>query len=67
MPVYGGPGTCNAYGPCNIPGYAPNVYGYNYPPTYNRTQNATVTADPYGLIWENSKTNNTAGITYQIY
>ncbi len=66
-PVYGGPGTCNSYGPCNIPGYGNNVYGYTYPQNYSGTQNASVSADPYNLIWELNESNNTAGISYQIY
>jgi len=67
-PVYGGPGTCNAYGPCNIPGYAPNVYGYSYPQqNYGGTQSASINADPYNLVWELNESNNTAGISYQVY
>src|SRR3989338_2680177 len=67
-PVYGGPGTCNAYGPCNIPGYAPNVYGYAYPQqNYGGMQSASINADPYNLVWELNESNNTAGISYQVY
>ena len=33
--VYGGPGTCNAYGPCNVPGYQPFQLPYPYNPSYN--------------------------------
>ncbi len=67
QPIYGGPGTCNAYGPCNIPGYAPNVYGYAYPQTYGGTQSVSITADPYNPVWESNESNNTAGISYQVY
>jgi len=67
-PVYGGPGTCNAYGPCNVPGYSPNVYGYSYPQqNYGGTQSASINADPYNLVWELNESNNTAGISYQVY
>jgi len=66
-PVYGGPGTCNSYGPCNVPGYAPNVYGYTYPQNYNGMQSASISADPYNLVWEQNESNNTAGISYQVY
>jgi len=64
-PVYGGPGTCNLYGPCAIPGYGNNVYGY-VQPGYN-TQSASITADPYTLVWELNESNNTAGLSYQVY
>ena len=64
-PIYGGPGTCNAYGPCAVPGYAPNIYGY-VQPGYN-TQSASISADPYNLVWEINEGNNTTGISYQVY
>ncbi len=65
QPVYGGPGTCNSYGPCNVPGYVPNVYGYyNY--GYNQ-QTASVQVDPYNMIWELNEANNQANVTYTVY
>lgn len=64
-PVYGGPGTCNSYGPCNVPGYYPNVYGYANP-GYNY-QTASIQVDPYNLVWETNEANNFASVSYQVY
>lgn len=64
-PVYGGPGTCNSYGPCTIPGYAQNIYGYQN--TGYNTQSVSVQVDPYNLVWEQNEANNAAGISYSIY
>lgn len=61
-PVYGGPGTCNAYGPCNVPGYSPYVPGL---PTYQQT--ASVQADPYSQVWESNESNNFSSMTYTVY
>ncbi|MDE2071327.1 MAG: hypothetical protein KGI70_01165 [Patescibacteria group bacterium] len=63
---YGGPGTCNMYGPCNtVPaylyGYPQNGYGYNQPQTIN------ITVDPYNQVPEANKVNNTASATYIAY
>ena len=63
--VYGGPGTCNQYGPCAIPGYPANPYGYYNPTAGYKT--ASVQVDPYNLVWELNESNNTAGISYQVY
>ncbi len=63
--VYGGPGTCNSYGPCNVPGYYPNIYGYTNP-GYNY-QTASIQVDPYNLLWESNETNNYASVSYQVY
>ncbi len=64
-PVYGGPGTCNSYGPCTVPGYAPNIYGYANP-GYN-LQTASVQVDPYNLVWEQNESNNYAATSYTVY
>lgn len=64
-PVYGGPGTCNANGPCTIPGYAPNLYGYTQP--VSNTLTASVTVDSYNLVWEQNESNNYASVSYQVY
>lgn len=75
--TYGGPGTCNAYGPCAVPGYAAIPYNYNpytqTAPGYNgswffggqRTVNITV--DPYNALAETTKYNNTVSHTYIAY
>lgn len=61
--IYGGPGTCNAYGPCNATNYyAPGVPGLA---TYQQT--ASVQADNYNQIAEINKSNNYAAITYTVY
>lgn len=65
QPVYGGPGTCNSYGPCSIPGYYPNLYGY-YNPGWNQ-QTASVQVDPYNLVWELSEANNSTYVSYTVY
>ena len=44
-----------------------NVYGYSYPQNSGGTQSASINADPYNLIYEQSESNNTAGISYQVY
>ena len=61
--IYGGPGTCNAYGPCNAtPYYAPGVPGLS---TYQQT--ASVQADNYNQLWETNESNNYGAITYTVY
>ncbi len=66
--VYGGPGTCNLYGPCNIPGYAQNIYGYTYPAqNYGGIQTASVTVDPLNYVWEQNESNNYAAVSYTVY
>lgn len=64
-PIYGGPGTCNAYGPCNIPGYNANIYGYNY--YYGGQTSATIQVDPYNLVWELNEGNNRLTVPYSVY
>ncbi len=66
-PIYGGPGTCNAYGPCNIPSYINNPYSPYIPgfPTYQQT--ASVQADAYSQVWESNESNNYGSITYTVY
>ncbi len=67
-PVNGGPGTCNQYGPCNVPGYPANNYAYTYPtPNYGGTSVITIQVDPYNALWEMSEVNNTATIPLQVY
>lgn len=41
--------------------------GYAYPGYGSGTQTASVTVDPMGYIYEATKANNTASITYQVY
>ena len=61
--IYGGPGTCNAYGPCNAtPYYAPGAPGLR---TYQQT--ASVQADNYNQLWETNESNNYGAITYTVY
>ncbi len=65
--IYGGPGTCNMYGPCNVPSYINNPYSPYIPgfPTYQQT--ASVQADAYNMIWESNESNNYGSITYSVY
>jgi hypothetical protein len=52
----------------DIYGYAgSNYYQYNQYPNYGTTQSASVTVDPYNLVWELNEGNNLAGISYQVY
>ena len=61
--IYGGPGTCNLYGPCNAtPYYAPGAPGLR---TYQQT--ASVQADNYNQLWETNESNNYGAITYTVY
>jgi len=79
--VSGGPGTCNAYGPCNIPGYPTNYYPlqpqYQYasPCTgytgsgyaWGNVQSVSIQVDPYNLVREVSKANNYTTASYYAY
>ena len=61
--IYGGPGTCNMYGPCNATNYyAPGVPGLS---VYQQT--ASVQMDNYNRIAEINKANNYGAITYTVY
>lgn len=45
-----------------------NSYNYSYPQqNYGGTQSASISADPYNLIYELNESNNTTGISYQVY
>lgn len=60
------------YDPNNISWSNPGTFSYNYNSGYQysgygTTQTASVTADPYNLIWETNEGNNTASVTYQVY
>lgn len=50
--------------PYGTMGYTNAPYQYS---GYGTTQSATVTVDPYNLIWESNEGNNTATVTYQVY
>lgn len=70
--TYGGPGSCNQYGPCTVPGYVnytvtPNQYSYSYSGTWNNQQVVSVQVDPFGLINEATKANNWASANYVAY
>lgn len=43
--------------------------GYSYPNTYGAAgvQTATITTDPYNMIWESNESNNSASVSYQSY
>lgn len=54
-----------SYGNSTLGGYS---YAQpTYPNYYGGMQTATVTVDPYGLVWESNKTNNTASVSFQVY
>lgn len=63
-----GNGSCNAFGPCAVPGYANNNY-YSYSQnSYGQGQvQAIIQVDPYNYVSEQNKSNNTATATYQVY
>jgi len=64
--IYGGPGTCNLYGPCNATNYyAPGAPGAPGLRTYQQT--ASVQADNYNQLWETNESNNYGAITYTVY
>lgn len=68
--TYGGPSSCNQYGPCTIPGYSnytivPNQYSYSYSgSSYGNPEVVSIQVDPFGLFPEVSKANNYASQTY---
>ncbi len=75
--TYGGPTSCNQFGPCNVPGYssynyAPNQYTYSTSynagySAYGNTHTITINVDPMGLVYESTKYNNIAQQTYLAY
>lgn len=42
-------------------------YPCTYPQNYGGMQSASISADPYNLIYEINESNNTTGISYQVY
>lgn len=67
QPIYGGPGTCNAYGPCAVPSYANNPYAPALPGIAAAQQTASVQADNYNQVFESNEANNYGSITYTVY
>lgn len=70
--TYGGPGSCNQYGPCTVPGYVnytvtPNQYSYSYSGTWANQQVVSVQVDPLNLFNEVTKANNWASQYYVAY
>ncbi len=70
--TYGGPGSCNQYGPCTIPGYAnytitPNQYSYSYSGAWQNQQVVSIQVDPFSLFNEATRANNWASQYYFAY
>lgn len=70
--TYGGPGSCNQYGPCTVPGYVnytvtPNQYSYSYSGSWNNQQVVSIQVDPSGYFNEVTKANNWASQYYVAY
>ncbi|MES2202740.1 MAG: hypothetical protein V4474_00185 [Patescibacteria group bacterium] len=75
--TYGGPTSCNQYGPCAVAGYSnynvvtnPYTYSTSYNAgysAYGNTRTITINVDPFSQVYEVSKYNNTAQQTYVAY
>lgn len=70
--TYGGPGSCNQYGPCTVPGYVnytitPNQYSYSYSGGWANQQVVSIQVDPFSLFNEVTKANNWASQYYIAY